>query len=60
MDEYHRRNESGRYDHEKKKEPTMLEKLRETLVPGSSKGVKRSQNKSVSDQLSEMEDEDKY
>lgn len=52
MDEYHRRNESGRYGNTMKDKP-LVEKVREWLVPGSGKGVQRPQNKSESDQLKE-------
>lgn len=52
MDEYHRRYESGRYGPKKEDKP-LIEKVRELLVPGSGKGVKRPQNKSESDQLKE-------
>ena len=59
MDEYHRRNESGRYDHEKgvpKKKPDAITRLREFLVPGSGKGVVKPQNKQEIDRLKEEEE----
>lgn len=61
MDEYHRRFGSGRYDHDKgkpKKKPDAITRLREYLVPGSGKGVTKSQNKRETDQLKEEEDRD--
>lgn len=58
MDENYRKYHAGRYgSDDEKKEPTLIEKIREMLVPGSGKGVKYPQNKQESDRLKKMEEE---
>ena len=58
MDEYHRRDESGRYDHETSQQtkPNAMTRLRELLVPGSGKGVVVPQNEQEKRRLKELED----
>lgn len=57
MDEYHRRYESGRYDHETSRQtkPNAMTRLRELLVPGSGKGVVAPQNQNEKRQLKDLE-----